>query len=164
MKVTKLVTFVSILGAVLVTASPAAAQATPPATPPATQTPRPGTPAAPAPQTPRPSAPSTTPAPQPSAPPAAPVPFPADAKIAFVNMQAIVNESKLGKSGQEQMKKLADSKAGEQTGLNKQIQTLQTELQTQGSVLAAAVVQSKTAELDRLQLPDWPSWTTFAAR
>ena len=147
MKVTKLLTFVSILGAVLVAASPAAAQATPPAT----QTPRPGSPAAPAPQTPRPTAPSTTPAPQPPGPPAAPVPFPADAKIAFVNMQAIVNESKLGKSGQEQMKKLADSKSGEQTGLNKQIQTLQTELQTQGSVLAAAVVQSKTAELDRLQ-------------
>ena len=27
------------------------------------------------------------------------MPFPPDAKIAFVNMQAIVNDSKLGKSG-----------------------------------------------------------------
>lgn len=126
-------TTVLALGAVLVAGS-AAAQTPPPATqkPPV---------AAPAPAAPQTAAPK---------PAAAPVPFPADSKIGFVNMQAIVNESKLGKAGQEQMKKLADQKTAEQAGLNKQIQTLQQELQTQSSVLAPAVVQTKTAELDRL--------------
>jgi signal transduction histidine kinase len=132
MKLMKPVTLVATLVAVLIAGPAAARQTQTPATP----APRP---TAPAPQTPTPS------------PPAVPVPFPADAKIAFVNMQLIVNDSKLGKTGQDQMKKLADTKAAEQTTLNKQIQTLQTELQTQGSVLAAAVVQSKTAELDKLQ-------------
>jgi outer membrane protein len=106
---------------------------------PATQTPpRPMAPPA-TPQT------ATPPAPKPVA-----VPFPADAKVAFVNMQAIVNETKLGKAGQDQMKRMADQKTAEQTTLNKQIQTLQNELQTQSSILAPAVVTSKTADLDRM--------------
>jgi outer membrane protein len=123
------------LGAVLL-AGPASAQTAPPAT----QKPPVAAPAAPtAPQT---AAPKPAPA---------PVPFPPDAKIGLVNMQFIVDESRLGKVGQEQMAKFAQQKSAEQQLLNKQIQTLESELRTQSSVLAPSVVTTKTAELDKLQ-------------
>ncbi|MEO7190659.1 MAG: OmpH family outer membrane protein [Vicinamibacterales bacterium] len=138
---------VSVL-TVLIGASSAAAQ-TPPATrPPATQTPPRPAPQAPAPA---PTAPTTrTPATTTPTPPAAPVPFPADAKIGFVNMQLIVAQSQLGKSGQDRMKELNDKKSTELTGLNKQIQTLQQEVQTGANVLSAAVLGQKNTELDKL--------------
>lgn len=138
---------VSVL-TVLIGASSAAAQ-TPPATrPPATQTPPRPAPQAPAPA---PTAPTTrTPVTTTPTPPAAPVPFPADAKIGFVNMQLIVAQSQLGKSGQDRMKELNDKKSTELTGLNKQIQTLQQEVQTGANVLSAAVLGQKNTELDKL--------------
>jgi Skp family chaperone for outer membrane proteins len=115
----------------------------------AAQTPqtRPATPAA---QAPRPTPPAAqTPAPAPAAPvtPAVPVAFPADARIGFVNMQSIVSQSKLGKMGQDRMKEL---KSGELAGQNKQMQTLQQEIQAGQTVLSATVLAQKNAELDRL--------------
>jgi outer membrane protein len=96
----------------------------------------------------KPTAPPATP------PPAAPkpaLPFPADAKIGFVNLQRVINDSKFGQAGQAQLKTLTDKRSGEVTALQKQIQTLQTELQTQTSVLSQAVQQQKATELDGLQ-------------
>jgi outer membrane protein len=110
-------------------------------------------PAAPAAQAPRPTPPAVqTPAPAPAAPvaPAVPVAFPADARIGFVNMQSIVSQSKLGKMGQDRMKELNDRKSGELAGQNKQMQTLQQEIQAGQSVLSATVLAQKNAELDRL--------------
>src|SRR5262245_52590976 len=101
----------SALTTVLVTGSAAAYQANPPATqtkPPA-QTPPPTNP--PQTTTPPPLLPpgQTTPA-KPATPPP---PFPAEAKVAFVSLQAVVSESKLGKAGSNQMKTLADQRNSE---------------------------------------------------
>ena len=100
----------------------------------------------------RPATPPAAPAPQTAAPAPAPAPvaFPADAKIGFVNMQSIVSQSRLGRTGQEQMKALNDKKGTELAAKNKQIQTLQQEVQAGASVLAPAVMAQKNAEIDKL--------------
>jgi Skp family chaperone for outer membrane proteins len=115
-------------------AMPAAAGQQTPAAPPATAKPA-----------------QTTPTPPPTAPAKPPVPFPADSKIGVMNLQRVIFESKFGQAGQAKLKDLTDKRTAEVTALQKQIQTLQTELQTQGSVLSAPVVQQKTLEVDRLQ-------------
>jgi Skp family chaperone for outer membrane proteins len=115
-------------------AMPAAAGQQTPAAPPATAKPA-----------------QTTPTPPPAAPAKPPVPFPADSKIGVMNLQRVIFESKFGQAGQAKLKDLTDKRTAEVTALQKQIQTLQTELQTQGSVLSAPVVQQKTLEVDRLQ-------------
>jgi outer membrane protein len=99
-----------------------------------------------------PAAPPQTPpaAAKPAAPKPA-LPFPPDAKIGFVNLQRVINDSKFGQTGQAQLKVLSDKRSGEVTTLQKQIQTLQTELQTQTAVLSATVMQQKSTELDALQ-------------
>ncbi len=114
-------------------AMPAAAGQQTPAAPPAT------------------AKPAQTPAPPPAAPAKPPVPFPADAKIGVMNLQRVIFESKFGQAGQTKLKDLTDKRTAEVTALQKQIQTLQTELQTQGSVLSAPVVQQKTLDVERLQ-------------
>jgi outer membrane protein len=96
---------------------------------------------APAAQTPAPPAPAT----------AKPVPFPADAKLGFVDVQAILDESALGKAGQVRMKALQDSKAAELTAKNRDLQTKQQEIQSGQSVWTAAVLSQRTAELNKLQ-------------
>lgn len=113
------------------------------------QTPQTPRPAAPAPQAPAAPAPAAQ---TPAVPPPAPVaaPFPADAKIAFINMQLIVGQSRLGKSGQDKMKELNDRKSGELAAQNKQVQTLQQEIAAGQAVLSATVLAQKNAELDRL--------------
>jgi outer membrane protein len=95
--------------------------------------------------------PATPPATAKPAPPKPALPFPADAKIGFMNLQRVINDSKFGQAGQTKLKALSDKRTAEVTALQKNIQTLQTELQTQGSVLSATVVQQKTTELDALQ-------------
>jgi Skp family chaperone for outer membrane proteins len=82
--------------------------------------------------------------------PQAPAAFPADAKIAFVSMQFVVSQSKLGKTGQDKMKALTDKQNTERTAKQQELQKLQQEIQTGASVLAPAVLQQKTADLDRL--------------
>jgi outer membrane protein len=125
----------------VVFAASAAAQQAParpaPSTPPP-QTPAKPTPAAPAAQTPP---PATAPAPE---------PFPADAKIAFVNMQYVVQESRLGKSGQEKIQALVTKQNSERAAKNAEIQKLQQEIQSGGSVLSPQVLAQKNADLDRL--------------
>lgn len=105
-----------------------------------------GAPAAPRPAAPAPVAPQAT-APK---PPAQPVAFPADAKIGFVNMQFVVSESKLGKSGQDKIQALAAKQNLERVAKNTDIQRLQQEIQAGGSVLSAAVLAQKNQEVDRL--------------
>jgi Skp family chaperone for outer membrane proteins len=98
------------------------------------------------------SAPAAPPAPAaPAARPAqAPPAFPADAKIAFVSMQFVVAQSKLGKMGQDKMKALTDKQAAERTAKQQELQKLQQEIQTGATVLAPQVLQQKNADLDRL--------------
>lgn len=104
----------------------------------------------PAPTTPAPPLPTgQTPA-KPAAP-AVPVPFPEGAKIGFVNMQTIVGESKLGKSGQDEMKALHDKNAASLASKNKAVQDLQQKLDSQRGVLAEAALQQMARDLDRQQ-------------
>ena len=75
--------------------------------------------------------------------------FPADARIGFVNLQAVVQNSQLGRAGQERLKALTDKKSLEIGEKNKELQTLQQEIQSGQNVLAAAVLAQKSADLDR---------------
>jgi outer membrane protein len=106
---------------------------------------KPTAPAAPAPQAPAPPKP-TTPTPT---PPPAPVPFPADAKVGFVDMQYVISESKLGKAGMEKIQALSTKQNTERTQRTTEIQKLQQELQAGSSVLTPAVINEKTADLEK---------------
>lgn len=130
----------------LTLAGRAYAQTPPPPTqqPPPVQTPPVQTPP-PAGQ--KPPAPATTPA----VPKPAPVPFPPDARIGFVNMQVLVNESKLGKQGQEAMKKLRDSLSVPIAAKQKEIIALQEKIKTQANLVSEAVLNSMGRELERSQ-------------
>jgi len=97
-------------------------------------------------QTPAPAAPPPA---APAAPAAAPAPFPADARIAFINLQAVVENSSLGRAGQERLKTLTDQKSAEIGVKNKELQALQQEIQSGANVLAATVLAQKNAEADR---------------
>jgi outer membrane protein len=125
----------SILAAALMAALPVAsfAQATPPATPPA----------APRPQTP----PATPPAGQtPAAPAAAPkpvVPFPADSKIAFIDVNAVAQNSTVGKDA---AKKLAE--IGEK---NKQLTAMTTRRDSGTGVLNDTARATLDKDIEKLQ-------------
>jgi outer membrane protein len=111
--------------------------------PPPTQTPPPQT-------TPKPTpAPQQTPPALPK-PPATPVPLPADAKVAFVNLQAVVSESKLGKSGSDQIKALQTKLDGELAAAQKKITDLQKDIDSQQNLLSAASLATKRNTLDEL--------------
>ena len=127
-----------ILTGVVASAQVAGQQTTPPPTqtaPPPQQTP----PLLPKPQ--------GTPAPT----PAAPVPFPADSKIAFVNMQALLSESKLGKAGLAQMKTLTDKQQADLGEKQKALQALQQKIQTQSSVVTPEVRTQWNNDLEKAQ-------------
>jgi Skp family chaperone for outer membrane proteins len=109
---------------VLLTAGQALAQ-----TPPPTQTP-PQTPPA-----------QTTPAPTPP-------PFPADAKVAFVNLQAVVEQSSLGKESSEAIKKFDAAKTAELQTKAKELEGLRTKLNTQRELLQEAALQALAKEID----------------
>ena len=100
--------------------------------------------------TPPPSLPTPQAPAKPAAPPAV-VPFPAEAKIAFVNMQTVVAESKLGKAGQEEMKVLHDKNAALLATKAKAIQDLQQKIESQKGVLSEAALQQMARDLDRQQ-------------
>jgi Skp family chaperone for outer membrane proteins len=116
-----------------------------------TTPPPPPTTPPPAGQKPTPPATQTPPQTKPPAPAPAPVPFPADVKIGFVNMQYVVSESKYGKAGTAKLNQLRTKREADNQGRIKQLQTLQNELQTQATVMAAAVLQQKQQEVNRLQ-------------
>jgi hypothetical protein len=54
-----------------------------------------------------------------------PVPFPPEAKVAYIDLQVVVRDSKLGKNGQESMKVLNDKLGAALAAKNKEIQALQ---------------------------------------
>jgi len=109
---------------------PPAGGAKPPAQPPATP------PAA------------TQPAPKPAAPP---VPFPQDAKIAFVDINAIAANSTSGKEASKRLEALQTKKSAEIQEKNKQLQATQTKLTTGGTVLNDAARGQLEKEVARMQ-------------
>ena len=130
------VTIAFAVSAVLVAGS-ALAQTTPPPKP----TPPPQNP--PAGQKP---APTPTPTPKPE-----PVPFPAEAKVAYIDLQAVVQQSRLGKQGRDAMQALNDKLAAELAGKNKEIQALQDKMKQQQGVVSDSVYNNMAKDLDRLQ-------------
>jgi outer membrane protein len=120
--------------------------------PPPTQPPPPTTTTQPPPPTTPPAGQKPTIPQQPPAKPPEPkplVPFPPDAKIGFVNMQSLVNDSKLGKAGQEELKKVRDKLLGPITAKQKELADLQNKIQTQQNLVAPAVLASMQREGER---------------
>ena len=98
--------------------------------------------------------PQTNTAQKPTVPPPAPkptpVPFPTEAKVAYIDLQVVVRDSKLGKMGQEQMKVLNDRLASQLAEQNKEIQALQEKMKAQQSVVSDVVMNGMAKELEKL--------------
>jgi Skp family chaperone for outer membrane proteins len=93
---------------------------------------------------------------QPQTPPAAKpgqtlVPLPVGAKIAFVNLQIVFNESDLGKQGQELVRSLNQKLFAGLTARDKEIQGLSEKIKTQQAIVADAIIQTWNQDLARLQ-------------
>lgn len=91
--------------------------------------------------------------PPPLLPPAtkpAPLPFPEGAKIAFVQFQTIVQESKLGKCGQDVMKKFQEEKSAGLVEKQKAAKALQDQITTQTGVVNDAKIGQMNRDLDKL--------------
>lgn len=136
MRVLKMSILAAVLSAAL--AAPSFAQTAPPAGAPKPQTP-PATPPAQA----APAAP--TPKPQP------PVPFPQDAKIAFIDVNAIAGMSAAGKDASKKLQDLTNKKSSEIGEKNKQLQALTTKRDTGGAVLNDAARAQLDKDIEKLQ-------------
>ncbi len=134
---TRRVIVTTLVMLVVGTAAPALAfaQTPPPQTPPPAQTPKPV-----------PALPVTQPTPPPVA-----VPFPADSKFAFVNMQVLLSESKLGKAGLAEMKTLTDKQQADIQLKVNAATLLQTKIQQQGTVVTPAALQQMNSDLEKAQ-------------
>ena len=124
------------LAAMTLGAAPVFAQQQPPAAAPA-QTPA----------QPKPAAPAQPPA----AAPRPPEPFPAGAKVAFINPQAILQNSSEGKAAIARINALIQKKQKEGEDKAKLLQGNQQKLQTSGSVMNEAARSQLEKEIDRQQ-------------
>jgi outer membrane protein len=106
-------------------------------------------PAAPAPQTQKPAAPAAPaqPAPAPATPPA---PFPEGAKVAFVVLQRIANESADGKAASAKIQALQQKKAAELQDKQKQLQGIQAKIDKEGSVMSETARADLAKQAERL--------------
>ncbi len=118
-------------------------------------------PTQPAPTQPAPTTAQPAPPPQPQvkpAAPAAPRPFPEGAKIGFVVLQRIANDSADGKVSTAKLQAFQQKKATELAERNKLLQGLQQKLEKEGSVMSATAqgdlqkqVERATTDLQRAQ-------------
>lgn len=115
-------------------------------------------PAQPAPQTAKPAPPAQPPAQTPPPAPAPPRPFPEGAKVAYVIVQRIANESAEGKAATARLQAYRQKKEAELNDKQKQLQSAQARLEKEASVLsgsAAADLQKQaeklTVEIQRFQ-------------
>jgi outer membrane protein len=104
------------------------------------------------PPTQQPPATAKPPAAPPAQPPAAPVqpPFPAESKIGFVDLQTVVAQSNLGKSGSAQMETLSKKLSGELEALQGKLKDAQTKQQTQSALLSEVAAAQLAKDIDRL--------------
>lgn len=111
------------------------------------------TPAAPAqPAAQKPAAP-TLPAPAPpAAPAAAPRPFPEGARIAYVVLQRVANESAEGKAATARIQGLQQKRGTELAEKNKQLQGLQAKLEKEATVMSATAQADMQKQIERLQV------------
>ena len=109
------------------------------------------TPAAPAPQTQKPATPAQpTPAPAPQTPPPPPAPFPEGAKVAFVVLHRIANESAEGKAASARIQALQQKKAAELADKQKQLQGIQAKLEKEASVMSATAQADLAKQAERI--------------
>ncbi len=97
-----------------------------------------------------PPAPAPAPAPQAVAQP--PRPFPQEAKVAFINVQRIANETEQGRVSSDRVQALNEQKVNELAAKNTQIQAAQQKLQQSGSVLSDAARSQLEREIERIQV------------
>ena len=111
--------------------------------------PKPAAPAAP--RTAAPAAPKPAPAPAaaPAAAPAPVVPFPDGAKLAFIDIQRVIGESKEGQSASNKVKALNDRKVADLNDRNKALQTDQQKLASGGGVLSDAAREELQRKIER---------------
>lgn len=102
-------------------------------------------------QPPKPQTPATQPPPTLQAAPTPPAPFPQDAKIAFVNIQQVANESTAGKAASAKLKALNDKKVAELQDKQKQLQTMTAKRDQGGSVLNEAARAQLDKDIEALQ-------------
>lgn len=100
---------------------------------------------------PAPTAPATTPAPAP-AQPAAPKPFPQGAKVAYVVLQRIANESADGRVATTRIQALQQKKAAELNEKNKQLTGMQQKLEKEGSVMSPAAAADLQKNIEKLNV------------
>lgn len=97
------------------------------------------------------------PAPAPAAPPAAqqppaPKPFPEGAKVAYVVLQRIANESADGRVATTRIQALQQKKAAELAERNKQLTGLQQKLEKEGAVMSAAAAADLQKQVEKLNV------------
>jgi outer membrane protein len=145
-------TSLAVAALLALTAGPALARPlsadgqTPAGTPPATQAP---TTQPPATQPPATQPPATQPAPKAQLQP--PAPFPQGAKIAFVNIPAIAQNSSAGKEATKKLSDLNTKKVAEINDKQKQLQAMQTKLGQGGGVLNETARAQLEKDIDKLQ-------------
>ena len=98
----------------------------------------------------KPAAPA--PAAQAPAQPTAPKPFPQGAKVAYVVLQRIANESADGRVATTRIQALQQKKAAELTEKNKQLTGLQQKLEKEGSVMSATVAADMQKQIEKLNV------------
>jgi len=111
----------------------------------AAQAPKPTAPAAPAPAAP-------PPAQAPATPPPAPKPFPQGAKVAYVVLQRIANESADGRVATTRIQALQQKKAAELNDKNKQLTAMQQKLEKEGAVMSPSVAGELQKNIEKVTL------------
>ena len=108
-------------------------------------------------QAPAPQQPPAKPAPEAPAPtqpapaqPPAPKPFPQGAKVAYVVLQRIANESADGRVATTRIQALQQKKAAELTEKNKQLTGLQQKLEKEGAVMSATAAADLQKQVEKL--------------
>jgi outer membrane protein len=98
----------------------------------------------------KPAAPA--PAAQPPAQPPAPKPFPQGAKVAYVVLQRIANESADGRVATTRIQALQQKKAAELNEKNKQLTSMQQKLEKEGSVMSASAAGDLQKNIEKLNV------------
>lgn len=96
--------------------------------------------------------PAGTSTPAPAAAQTAPAAFPAEAKFAFVNLQFVIGESKTGKAGLAEFRKIQESRDAQLQLLAKEIQAMQDKLNATQLTLtpdAVRALQNQIADKQR---------------
>ena len=89
---------------------------------------------------------------QPPAQPPAPKPFPQGARVAYVVLQRIANESADGRVATTRIQALQQKKAAELNERNKQLTSMQQKLEKEGSVMSASAAGDLQKNIEKATL------------